>query len=753
MYSNSNNPSEIENIEGTVDDVIYKNEANGYAVVDILTKKEMVTAVGTLSMVSAGEKLSLSGVYIDSAKYGKQFKVLAFERKPPETKEEILSFLSSGAVKGITKPLAKKIVERFGASSLAIIDRDPIKLTEIDGISAQKAAIIAADFRRNTGMNKTIEFLSEFGISTQIAVNIWNKYDNSSVQMIKDNPYLLCEEGVPFDAADNIAGRLDLPQAGENRVRAAVIYILRENADGGHTCLPRKKLIAAAANEYDISADNAEIVIDNCVSSGVLKSLGEDVDKSRIYLPEYHTAETYIAVRIAQMLTDTQANPAKNTDKTPDIDAEIAAIEWTRGISYAPSQIDAIKACLSGNLFILTGGPGTGKTTTLGAIIELCKKRKLTITLAAPTGRAAKRIAELTGENAKTIHRLLEVDVTKDNLLTFAKNDDNPLKFDVVIVDETSMVDVLLFEALLRAVKPGGRLMLIGDANQLPSVGAGNVLRDLMATGIIPFTELNEIFRQAAESLIVTNAHKIVRGEWPELNVKSKDFFFMPVSNEQAAGLTVDLVGNRLPKAYGLDPKTDIQVLSPTKQGQAGSKELNRLLQLALNPASKAKSKKEIKYFDTVFREGDKVMQITNDYDIEWKRAGEKGRGIFNGDIGFITEIRPQQGIILADFDGRVATYPPQSVKNLDLAYAITVHKSQGSEYNAVVLPVADVSPRLLYRNLLYTAVTRAKNLLIIIGQSSVVYTMVENDRRTNRYSNLKPLIVAMEKKLRELKT
>jgi exodeoxyribonuclease V alpha subunit len=314
MYRNSNNKTEIENITGTVEDVIYKNEANGYAVVDIATKKEMVTAVGTLSMVSAGEKLSLSGVYIDSAKYGKQFKVLAFERKPPETKEEILSFLSSGAVKGITKPLAKKIVERFGESSLAIIDRDAIRLTEIDGISSQKAAIIAADFRRNTGMNKTIEFLSEFGVNTQIAVNIWNKYDNSSVSMIKDNPYLLCEEGVPFDAADNIAVQLDLPQAGENRVRAAVIYILRENADGGHTCLPRQKLIAAAAEGYDISADNAEIAIDNCIAAGLLKSLGEDVEKSRIYLPEYHAAETYIAVRIAQMLTS--PNP-KDTEKNP----------------------------------------------------------------------------------------------------------------------------------------------------------------------------------------------------------------------------------------------------------------------------------------------------------------------------------------------------------------------------------------------------------------------------------------------------
>ncbi len=409
-------------------------------------------------------------------------------------------------------------------------------------------------------------------------------------------------------------------------------------------------------------------------------------------------------------------------------------------IEFETLQKAAINGCLGNRLFILTGGPGTGKTTTLNGVIQLLKKHKKSISLAAPTGRAAKRMSEVTGENARTIHRLLEVDCTDKERLSFKRNEKNPLRADVIIVDEMSMVDVLLFEALLRALKPSASLIMVGDSNQLPSVGAGNVLRDLISGGEIPKVELTEIFRQASESLIVTNAHRIVNGEYPLLDDRKKDFFFMPCENERdIPRLVIELAKKRLPNTYGYSPLEDIQILTPTRMGCAGTKELNRDLQLALNPPSKGKS--EIKVFETVFREGDKVMQIKNDYDIEWKKDAEYGRGVFNGDIGYIEELDKHSGNLTVNYDGRKALYTPDLLKKLDLAYAVTVHKSQGSEYNAVIMPLTSISRNLQYRNLLYTGVTRAKNILILIGTKKQVREMVDNDRRTLRYSCIRALL------------
>lgn len=423
-----------------------------------------------------------------------------------------------------------------------------------------------------------------------------------------------------------------------------------------------------------------------------------------------------------------------------DFSEEIAGVEWSENIQYEDLQKAAINAALGNNLFILTGGPGTGKTTTLNAVIQLCRGKNKRLSLAAPTGRAAKRMSDLTGQPAKTIHRLLEVDFSKENKLRFKHNDLNPLKADVIIIDEMSMVDTLLFEALLRAIKPESKLIMVGDSNQLPSVGAGNVLRDLISSGLIPTIELKEIFRQAAESLIVTNAHKIVNGIQPELNDRKKDFFFMPTATDNdTAQLVVDLVRTRLPKSYGYSPVDDIQILSPTKIGPAGTKELNRSLQLALNPP--ARNKKEIRFFDVAFRMCDKVMQIKNDYDVAWKKDGESGLGIFNGDIGIITDVDTHNGILTIDFDGRIAIYTTEMLNKLEHAYAVTIHKSQGSEYKAVVMPLTAVSEQLLYRNLLYTGITRAKENIILIGTHDVVSRMVQNDRKTLRYSCMKRLL------------
>ncbi|MDR0223024.1 MAG: ATP-dependent RecD-like DNA helicase [Oscillospiraceae bacterium] len=730
----------VKTISGTVDGVIFKNAENGYVVLELDCDGSPVTVVGCLGDIAEGEKLSLTGGFITSPKYGEQFKAETCERQRPTTPEEIARYIGSGIIKGLGIKTAVRVTEKFGEATLDVMENAPERLSEVKGITREKAVFFGAQYRKLCGVNTLVGFLSEFGISPAAAVAVWQKYNNSSIALIKENPYLLCDEGVglDFEIADKTAEALSSRDAvpfdfcGINRVKAGITYILSENAGIGHTCLPAVKLRDRAVEHLGISRDAFDAGLYGGADEGRFSVL-EIEGKEYACLSGYYRAERYITDKLTEMLK-------LNFSSDRDFSREIADVEQAEGISYEALQKAAINGCLVNNLFILTGGPGTGKTTTLNAVIRLLKRGRKTLSLAAPTGRAAKRMSELTGERAQTIHRLLEVDMTKDDLLAFKKNELNPLKADAVIIDEMSMVDALLFEALLRAVKPDAKLILVGDSDQLPSVGAGNILRDLISSGVIPGVRLTEIFRQAAESLIVVNAHKIVKGREPELNARDKDFFFIPCGgDEEIAETVVGLVKTRLPAAYGLDPFDDIQVLAPAKIGAAGTRELNKMLQDAINPASV--KKREMKYFDAVFRTGDKVMQVVNDYNVEWKRGGEKGMGIFNGDIGIIVDADNYSGGLTVNFDGRAAFVPSSLFNKIEHAFAITVHKSQGSEYKAVIMPVSSFARRLLYRSLLYTGVTRARDLLIVVGKRETILKMAENERGTSRYSCLKSMI------------
>jgi exodeoxyribonuclease V alpha subunit len=726
-----------ESISGIVESVIFKNTSNGYIVFEMDCEGALITANGNLGEVAAGEKLRLTGEYVTSPKYGEQFKATVCERTPPETAQEIAKYLGSGIIPGIGVKTASKIVEKFGTSTLEIIQNNPERLREIKGISMDKAVAAGAALRKLCGVNTVLEFLSRFSVSPVTAIAVWNRYDSSSIALIKENPFMLCEEGLEldFETADKIAEEFGHDPLSLNRIKSGISYVLSENAKIGHTCIPINALSERVCGFLDISGDLCDFALQDGISEKRFvvhrRATGRKSSNSDeyIYLSPYYRAERYISDKLSEMK---MLNPGMNRDFSQDI----TGVEFEESIRYEALQKAAIQGCLEHNLFILTGGPGTGKTTTLNAVIRLLKKSRRLLSLAAPTGRAAKRMSELTGEPAQTIHRLLEVEST-ENMMKFKRNETNPLKADVIIIDEMSMVDVLLFESLLRAIKPDSKLIMVGDSDQLPSVGAGNVLADLIACEQIEQIRLTEIFRQASESLIVTNAHKIVSGLQPELGTKDKDFFFMPCSTEEeiAAKIT-DLIKTRLPAAYDYDPVEDIQVLTPTKIGFAGTRELNKRLQAAVNPPSvKAK---QVVFGDVVFRVGDKIMQTVNDYNIEWKRAGERGMGVFNGDIGIITGIDSYSGSLVINFDGRVAAIPPGLFNKIEHAYAITVHKSQGSEYRAVIMPIPAGARRLLYRSLLYTGVTRARDLLILVGRRDTVIEMVSNEQKSVRYSCLK---------------
>lgn len=727
-------------MEGTVDEVIYRNEQNGYIILNLETASGIITVVGTLGNIVEGERLELSGSYVNNAKYGRQFKAEVCQRMLPTTPAEIRRYLGSGIIRGLGPAMAKKIVAAFGEESLDVIENDPLRLSQIKGLTSDKALYISSEYRKLCGVKTVVEYLQKYGISPMTSMAVWRTYDSSSISVIKDNPYVLCGSGidVSFQTADEIAKELGIDTDDMNRVKAGVMYVLRENSFSGHTCLPRVKLAEIVCNELGVDGQVFDCSLEAGIKEGAFVSLSFG-EREFVYITEFFTAEDYITTKLSQML---KLSAPLNKDFSDDI----AGIEFTENIHYETLQKAAINGCLGNNLFILTGGPGTGKTTTLNAVIQLCKAKKKKLALAAPTGRAAKRMSDLTGEPARTIHRLLEVDFSKEDKLAFKHNETNQLKADVIVVDEMSMVDVLLFEALLRAVRLDAKLIMVGDSNQLPSVGAGNILRDLISGGHIPMVELKEIFRQAAESLIVTNAHEIVGGNMPELDNRKKDFFFMSCPDENdIPKLIIDLAKTRLPKTYGFDPIDDIQILTPTRIGVAGTKELNRELQLALNPPSR--TKKELRFFDVVYRMGDKVMQIKNDYDVVWTKAGEKGSGVFNGDIGVVTDVDAHNGYITINFDGRAAIYTTEMLTKIEHAYAVTIHKSQGSEYSAVIIPLTSVSKNLLYRNLLYTGVTRAKKILILVGRKQLVYEMVYNNRKMLRYSCIKPLL---ESKLRK---
>ncbi len=721
-------------LSGSVEDVIYKNADNGYTVINLGCDEGLIAVVGNLGDVNEGERLSLRGGWITSPKYGRQFKAAMCERSMPETESEISAYLGSGVIKGLGPAIAKKIVKQFGTEALDIIDNDCMQLTVIKGITSDKALYISNEYHKITGVNEVIKFLGEYNFGPAHAISVWSAFEHDSIKQIKTNPYILCTSGIDIDfrSVDRMAADLGFDAENSDRVRAGIVYVLHENANAGHTCLPTEKLRESVCDNLGIERRQFESCLDDCEEKDwvVRITLGK---REFVYLPEYYLAETYIAKKLAFMLR-TSAQYEK------DYSDEIRGVEFSENIQYEDLQRAAISACLTGSVFILTGGPGTGKTTTLNGVIKILKAQKKRILLCAPTGRAAKRMSDLTGEPARTIHRLLEVDFNAKGELKFKRNETNPLPADVVIADEMSMVDALLMCSLVRAIKPTSKFIMVGDSNQLPSVGAGNVLKDLIASHYIPSVELKEIFRQAAQSLIVTNAHRIVNGEFPVLDDRQNDFFFMNKSLESdIAELVIQLAKQRLPDTYGFSPIDDIQVLCPTKMGMAGTKELNKQLQSALNPPSQNKA--ELKFFDVIFRTGDKVMQTKNDYDVLWTKNDEKGSGIFNGDIGIIRSVDRFSQNVTIDFEGRVAIYTSEMLRRLEHAYAITIHKSQGSEYDAVIIPITAFTHNLLYRNLLYTGVTRAKKMIIVIGTKELVKTMVDNNRKMLRYSLLRPLL------------
>lgn len=721
-------------LSGSVEDVIYKNADNGYTVINLGCDEGLIAVVGNLGDVNEGERLSLRGGWITSPKYGRQFKAAMCERSMPETESEISAYLGSGVIKGLGPAIAKKIVKQFGTEALDIIDNDCMQLTVIKGITSDKALYISNEYHKITGVNEVIKFLGEYNFGPAHAISVWSAFEHDSIKQIKTNPYILCTSGIDIDfrSVDRMAADLGFDAENSDRVRAGIVYVLHENANAGHTCLPTEKLRESVCDNLGIERRQFESCLDDCEEKDwvVRITLGK---REFVYFPEYYLAETYIAKKLAFMLR-TSAQYEK------DYSDEIRGVEFSENIQYEDLQRAAISACLTGSVFILTGGPGTGKTTTLNGVIKILKAQKKRILLCAPTGRAAKRMSDLTGEPARTIHRLLEVDFTAKGELKFKRNETNPLPADVVIADEMSMVDALLMCSLVRAIKPTSKFIMVGDSNQLPSVGAGNVLKDLIASHYIPSVELKEIFRQAAQSLIVTNAHRIVNGEFPVLDDRQNDFFFMNKSLESdIAELVIQLAKQRLPDTYGFSPIDDIQVLCPTKMGMAGTKELNKQLQSALNPPSQNKA--ELKFFDVIFRTGDKVMQTKNDYDVLWTKNNEKGSGIFNGDIGIIRSVDRFSQNVTIDFEGRVAIYTSEMLRRLEHAYAITIHKSQGSEYDAVIIPITAFTHNLLYRNLLYTGVTRAKKMIIVIGTKELVKTMVDNNRKMLRYSLLRPLL------------
>ncbi len=723
-------------VRGAVERIVFRNEQNGYSVIELSVEGEQLTAVGTLPYVGVGENVRLLGNFKSHPTFGEQFVVELCERSMPTTTAAILKYLSSGAIKGVGPGIASKLVEKFGEKTLEVIEKTPQELTKIRGITQEKAQKISDEFNKLFCVRELMIYLGKYGITPEEAIKIYKQYGQEAAERINENPYLLCEEplGVSFERADKLAYALQLPQEDDCRIRAGTVYILQHNMNNGHTCLPKDKLLEAAANFLNIELEKADRVLEELVQEGTLQRdiMGE---REFIFTSKMHQIEVYSSGRLLMMLKF----PPK---KILGADEFIEAIEREHKISYAKLQRTAIKQALEEGLLILTGGPGTGKTTTLNAIINILEKNGEKVSLAAPTGRAAQRMAAVTGKEAKTIHRLLEVQWDADDKQVFKRNEKNLLDCDALILDELSMVDAALFEGVLRALPLGCRLIMVGDCDQLPSVGAGNVLSDLIKSGVIATVELKEIFRQSQKSLIVTNAHRIVNGEMPELSVRDNDFFFMRVNDQQTISDTIrDLCTRRLPETYGYSSLFDIQVIAPGKKGPLGTVQINKAMQEAINGASTAK--KEININGTVFREGDKVMQIKNNYDIMFAREdGTGGEGVFNGDIGILLNIDKAEGVLIVQFDDKYAKYDLESAKDLDLAYAITVHKSQGSEFEAVVMPMYFGAPQLYYRNLLYTAVTRARSMIVLVGNDWTVRKMVENNKKTRRFSGLKNFLV-----------
>lgn len=724
-------------ISGTTEAVVYRNDSNGYAVLKIATEsEETVTATGCLPEIAPGEQLTVYGEWVIHPSYGEQFAVESFERTLPETSEGIEAYLASGVIRGIGRQLAKKIVGRFGVDTFAVLDREPHRLTAIRGITEKKAENIHNQFLKHTEIRYLMDYLADHQLPIGLSARIYGKYGGGSVRAIESNPYLLCDPDfdVDFGTVDEMADQLGFSMLSPERICAGILFVLKFNLQNGHTFIPQNKLMAASNNllekeDVDLSEKLEENFYKLLEDGKVI--LEEICGEQAIYLKQMYSAEQYLA---DYLHTLSQVEYSFDFD----LDRLISELEEGKNLQYTPLQKEAIQTAAVHGVSILTGGPGTGKTTTVRGMIDVMEAIGLEVILTAPTGRAAKRLSVLCGREAKTIHRLLEAGYVRgEDKLVFKRNASNPLDAGAVIIDEVSMVDILVMQDLLKALRPGTRVILVGDADQLPPVGPGNFLRDLVGSGRVPLIALNEIFRQASCSAIVTNAHRVNHGEMPMSAGKDGDFFMIYRSDPDAVVHTVvDLCKTRLCSYYGLTP-SQIQVLSPARRQGAGTFWLNQALQEAINPLVEDKHEKV--FGETVFREGDRVMQIRNNYDIMWYRGDEAGTGMFNGDVGVILKISPERQSLTIDFDERIAEYSYNMLSELELAYAMTVHKAQGSEFEAVVIAVSEgMSKKLLTRNILYTAITRAKKLLVIVGSNAIISYMVENNTKNKRYSALK---------------
>ncbi len=729
---------ELVTVTGVVEYITYQNTENGYTVLEFSSDGELFTATGNVSDLYCGERVTFSGRWMVHPTFGKQLKIEGCVREMPETAADMLSYLSSGIIKGIREKTAQKIVERFGEDTFNVIENAPMRLVEIKGISRERAKEISEEFKKRAAEREALISLERYGMTTAECLRVFKVFGSRSVDTVERNPYILCSEGIgiTFEKACDIAARLPVPPADEYRTAAGILYVVRHNLYNGHTCLPREKLIPPCVSLLGCSEDSIEIQLDKLIEQKQL--ISENIyGKEFVFLPDIYEAEK----RAANTVLFMKRFAPKCLD---NIEEQINYAELIGGVCYNDMQRTAIRLAVERGILILTGGPGTGKTTTLRGILKVFESQGLEVALAAPTGRAAKRMSELTGREAQTIHRLLEVEWDRNDRPVFQRNKRNPLSVGAVIIDELSMVDIVLFSSLLDALPIGCRLVMVGDSDQLPPVGAGNVLHDMVNSKVLPVVELKEVFRQAMESLIVTNAHKIVQGEFPEITRTDGDFFFMERNAPFMAAKTVtELCSTRLPNAYKFSPTDDIQVLCPSRKGEAGTVNLNRLLQAAINPP--ARYKREHAFGQRVFREGDKLMQIKNNYNIPWTGSEKDGLGVFNGDIGILDKIDEIAHTLYVRFDDKLAEYPFEGSSELEHAYAVTVHKSQGNEFEAVVMPATGVVEQLAYRNLLYTAVTRAKKLMILVGSQATIERMVQNNSKAKRYSALKSFIMLGE--------
>lgn len=728
-YSQDNEPRQ-ERITGTVESVTFQNPDNGYTVLSLLCDDgEEVTVVGTLAGGAPGETLQLAGRWVQHREYGRQFEAAACSYHLPESTADIERYLGSGVLPGIGPATAKRIVRQFGEESLELLARAPERLAEVRGFSPEKAREAGRRFMEIFGLREAMISLGRLGLDAHESVQVYRLFGAHTMEMVAQNPYRLCAYPlyISFARADAIAHAMEYAPGSRQRARAALIYTLRHNLGNGHTCVPRDKLLETVTGFFAIEPEQAELELAAACEAGETQQV-EYGGRAFLYLAEPFRAEMGAALRVRTLAALPSAAP-------PRLEALLAAQEEAGGMQYAPMQKKAILTALESNAMVITGGPGTGKTTAVNAIIALYESQAERVLLAAPTGRAAKRMSELTRRKAATIHRLLEVDFSGgEEFPRFKRNDKNPLRCDVLIVDEMSMVDAFLFESLLTALRPGCRLVMVGDADQLPSVGPGNVLRGIIDSGVVPVVELREIFRQAASSLIVKNAHRIVAGALPEAGTREDDYFFIKAAGSACQHLVCELAAQRLPAGYGLDPLTGIQVLCPGRKGPLGTEALNARLQQLINPP--AADKPEIKRMDRVLRLGDKVMQVRNNYDIPYTRTdGAPGAGAFNGDIGVITRVNPKVGALTVLCDDRHVEYAAENLHELDIAYAITIHKSQGSEFEAIIIPLSEVPARLQYRNLLYTGVTRAKRVCVLAGEERILEAMVRAGNKNRRFS------------------